>query len=166
MRTTSAFDRDWYSDYYFRPLSYWRAHGGKRADGPVVLEQFKAAEGRGAALAAWIEDAVRPRQADPNQRSRTITMLSDEHQMLRETARHDIVMITRVTDLDAAQSDWTPLAPPAELVVDQDLSFWRPITEPLTIDDMLNPTSAAVAGEERARARMGTDFLPRSPKLA
>jgi hypothetical protein len=169
MRTTSAFDRTKISDYYYRPLSYWRRGKGERAEGAVILEQFRCAAGRQTALLAWLEG---PRAAslhgDANLLSQTITRLNADHQMLRTPPSHDVVVINRVADLALAARNWPSASAEAvgEWADGADTSFWRPITGVLTRDDVLFPTAAALAAEEIARARMGRDYLPPNPTLS
>ena len=163
MRITSAFDREDLSDYYYRPLSYRCDASGEQDDGAVVLEQYQSKHSDEATLREWLESEWVPSLNETvNIRSSLIVAVDHHHQMLPGTPAYDVAVIHRVEDIEMASANW-----PSENAQDTPhkpkTSFWQPITQRLTCDDIRNPTSAAVAAEEMARERLGTNFLPPNP---
>jgi hypothetical protein len=169
MRTTSAFDRTRISDYYYRPLSYWRRGAGARSDGAVVLEQFRCGAGQEETLLSWLQGPRAGELRDvANVQSHTVAVFNRDHQMLGTPAPFNVVAISRVADVGLAAKSW-PRVPDSVLgtwASDAHTSFWRPITGLLTADDVMHPTSESLAAEESARRRMGRDYLPPNPALS
>jgi hypothetical protein len=83
--------------------------------------------------------------------------------MIPTTPTHSHVGIYRIDAAEAAEA-WTG-APPGlrgSPLVDRDslrVTHWTPIGARLTKDQVLHPTSQALAEEERARLRMGDRVL-------
>ncbi len=98
----------------------------------------------------------------PGVQSAGFLMFRRHGQMIPTTPDHAYVGIYKLNDANAWQgwqgADALAQAP----CVDQSslrITHWDRLTERLTRDDVQNPTSASLAAEEQARARMGDRVL-------
>jgi hypothetical protein len=168
-RVTSAFDRTYLDDFYYRPIYHRRAKRAKRAEGSLVLVQCDAGEDRCDDLVDWLLREPAPRlAANPNVEAVTVAQLDEERQILPFAPSYHAVLIARVTDIGVASRTLSAAFAKIDggLPVTLVPSFWSPITPYLTAEDVRQPTAAALAAEENARLRMGDDFLQPLPALS
>ncbi len=166
-RTSSAFDRSDFSEYGYCPTLFQRLRPELSCSGAVVLEQYVAQAMTQGALCEWLQGPrAQMMRANSNLVSRTVAVLGEGHQLLATPASYNVVVINRVCDIAAATRSWSGADSPADAgSARADVSYWTPITPLLTAKDVLNPAAAAMAAEEQARERMGTDYLPPNPLL-
>lgn len=163
MMVTTAIDDSVLEDYHYYPLAFRDNDPEVTHSGGVVLEQLNAAPGQDRALRAWYIDQYLPGAVKrPGVKSAGLLMYCTFGQMIPTTPSYRYVGIYKVDDANAWQG-WRGIPELASApCVDQStarITHWDRLTGKLSKDDVQNPTSEALAAEERARARMGTDVL-------
>jgi hypothetical protein len=158
-------------DFHYYPLHFRDKVPRSFQTGSVVLEQIKAKPGYEAQFRDWYAEHYLPARFREEGVITAALLAYDPHgQLVEFSPEHEHVGIWRLSD-DRARSLWRtpallecPFIEPASLAV----SCWDILTSRLTKDDVQHPTSVALAGEERARARIaaaGTAVLDRGDHL-
>jgi hypothetical protein len=163
MMVTNAIDDSVLEDYHYFPLAFRDNDPDTPHQGGVVLEQLNAVPGQDAAMRAWYADSYLPQaMRRPGVQSAGFLMFRRHGQMIPTTPDHAYVGIYKLNDANAWQA-WQGADALAQApCVDRSslrITHWDRLTERLTRDDVQNPTSAGLAAEEQARARMGDRVL-------
>jgi hypothetical protein len=159
MMVSDAIDDTVLDDFHYYPLQFrdnapLASHGGG-----VILEQINPAPGRESDFEAWYNDDYLPNAVKrPGVRSGGFLVFRASGQLLPMSPSHSYVGIYRTQGPEAvaawkastALSD-SPLVNAGDLAV----TCWDPIADRLTKDAVFHPSAAALAAEEKARARMG-----------
>lgn len=162
MKVTDAFDDTILEDYHYYPMQFRNDNPEEMHAGGVIIEQMNAVDGNDDAFRNWYRDVHFPVAAGrPDVHSAAFLVYRAFGQMLPTTPVHNYVAIYRMKtfdDLDAwphpAHAVDAPIARRSTRV-----TCWDPIGQRITIDDVRHTTAAALAEEERARARMGDRLL-------
>lgn len=163
MMVTDAIDDAVLEDYHYYPLQFRNRDPDRVHEGGVILEQLNPVPGRDAAFRAWYDDVYLPAALQrPGVHSAAFLRFRTHGQMIPTLPAHSHVAIYRIDDA-AAVAAWRDAR---DLTDSPDIdrktlqvTHWEPIGARLTRDQVAHPTSAALAEEERARARMGDRVL-------
>ena len=163
MMVTNAIDDSVLEDYHYYPLAFRDNDPQTPHTGGVVLEQLNAAPGQDQAFRDWYGDTYLPQAAKrPGVQSAGFLMFRIYGQMIPTTPSYSYVGIYKVNDANAWKA-WQDAALMADAQsVDQAsvrVTHWDQLTDKLTKDAVQNPTSAGLAAEEEARARMRDKVL-------
>lgn len=163
MMVTNAIDDSVLEDYHYYPLAFRDNDPQTQHTGGVVLEQLNAAQGQDQAFRDWYVDTYLPQAAKrPGVQSAGFLMFRTYGQMIPTTPSYSYVGIYKVNDANAWKA-WQVASLLADAAcVDQAsvrVTHWDHLTDKLTKDVVQNPTSAGLAAEEKARARMGDKVL-------
>jgi hypothetical protein len=164
MHISLAFDHRVAYDYYFSPCHFIDNQPGRPADGNVILQQIAVKPGRESEFRRWYgRDMLLPTVCREGVRSGALLQYRTEGQMLEHDPAANFVAIYRLSDL-GAMSGWTGASVVAEsALVDAngvETSYWEALTPRVTQDEVVHPTAARVAAEEKARERMGDKVIP------
>lgn len=159
MMVSDAIDDSVLYDFHYYPLQFRDNDPAMAHEGGVILEQIRPIAGREAEFRAWYETEYLPRALRRRGvKSGVFLMFRPVGQLMPTTPEHQYIAIYRVNG-SAAVEAWheAPLLRDCALVEAGTLqvTHWDRIADKLTKDDVLHPTAAALAEEERARARMG-----------
>lgn len=158
-KVTDAFDDTVLDDYHYYPLQFRDNDPETPHRGGVILEQINPAPGREDAFRRWYDaDYLPAAMARPGVKSGGFLVFRDYGQLMPTRPKHRYVAIYRIDGAEAAMT-WRDAgalleAAPVErasLLVTQ----WDRLTDRVSEDQVLNTSAAALAAEERARARMG-----------
>ncbi len=158
-------------DFHYYPLQYRDKAPRTFQTGSAIVEQIKAKPGHEVQFRDWYNDHYLPARFRENGILTGALLAYDPHgQLVEFSPEHDHVGIWRLSD-DSARSLWRsralldcPHIDQASLAV----TCWDILTDRITEDAIHHPTSAGLAGEERARARInaaGTEMKDRGEHL-
>jgi hypothetical protein len=158
MEISEAFDASDLNDFYYSPVVWRRVILDEPHRGGVIMEQFNAASGKDAELAAWyVREQFEASLRRPGVYAGAFLPLRAEGQMLPGQPRQRYVALYWTQDDAAASAAWeqaglgdSPLIDAASLCV----SRWHRLTRRLTTDDVRHGTSDDLAAEERARKHL------------
>ncbi len=150
-------------DYHYYPLQF-RDNAPRTAhSGSVVLEQIDVLEGRRPAFEEWYNERYLPAVVRrPGVVSGAFLAYDAHGQLVHHRPEHSHVGIYRLSD-DAARAAWSrsaelrdcPFIRREALAV----TCWDILTQRITEDDVHHTTAAALAAEERTRARVAGHVL-------
>lgn len=157
MVVEDSIDMSRMDDFHYYPLQYRDKAPRTFQNGSVVVEQIKAKQGQESQFRDWYNDTYLPARFREQGIISASLLAYDPHgQLVEFSPEHDHVGIWRLSD-DAARAHWRtatlvecPFIDQASLAV----TCWDILTERMTEDAVHHPTSAGLAGEERARARI------------
>lgn len=157
MMVENSIDMSRMDDFHYYPLQYRDKAPRTFQTGSVVIEQIKAISGQEAAFRDWYNDTYLPARFRQDGIITGALLAFDGHgQLVEFSPEHDYVGLWRLSD-DAARELWRsdelrecPFIDQASLAV----TCWEILTERMTEDAVHYPTSAGLAGEERARERI------------
>lgn len=163
MQVSDAIDDSVLYDFHYYPLAFHDRDPDVQHEGGVILEELNCAEGREGEFQAWYAaNYLREAAQRPGVKSAAFLIFRTFGQMIPIAPEYRYVAIYRVNDADAARTAWkgadaalgqSGLLAPGGCRITQ----WDVATPRLTKDDVQHPTAAGLAGEERARARMGNN---------
>lgn len=161
MMITTAIDSSILNDYHYYPLQFRNNDPEVAHTGGVVLEQLNAAPGKEAEFRDWYNAEYLPQAVKrPGVHSAGFLMFREYGQMVPGLPPHRYVGIYRTQEANAV-APWredallrgSKLVDQASLLV----TNWDAVTPRITEDQVHHTSAAALAEEERARARMGND---------
>jgi hypothetical protein len=163
MMVSDAIDDGVLEDYHYYPIAFRDTDPEMAHSGGVILEQLNAAEGHDSTFRKWYADEYLPQVCRRGGvQSGGFAMFRNYGQMIPTKPSHNYVGIYKVNDAEAWRAwqeckvlDQAACVDRATLRV----THWDWLTPKLTKDAVLNPTSAGLAAEERARIHMGDRVL-------
>jgi hypothetical protein len=159
MAVTDAFDDSVLADYHYYPLQFRDNDPETPKKGGVILEQLTAAQGKEAAFRAWYEgEYMNAAMKRPGVQSGALLVYRTYGQIFPTVPEHHFVAIYRVADDKAAAAWGADGLLSGSALVDQTktrATHWDKVNDRLTEDAIHHTSAAALAEEERARARMG-----------
>lgn len=162
MKITDAFDDTVLEDYHYYPLQTRNAAPERSPAGGVIVEQMAARPGCEAEFERWYGDTYFPGAvARAGIQSGAFLVFRSVGQMLPTTPRHRHIAIYRM-DQPGGVPHWPGHDATADGLLDRSTTLvtaWEPMTARLTRDQVAHTDAAALAQEERARARMGDRLL-------
>lgn len=159
MRVTTAIDVSVLNDYHYYPLQYRNNNPKIEHKGGVIMEQLNAAPGQEEAFRSWYNEEYFPKAVKrAGVHSGGYLMFREHGQMIPTMPPHRYVALYKTNGPEAVGA-WRddlalrhcPYVDRASLLV----THWDVLTKRLNKDQVLHPTAAALAEEERARAEMG-----------
>jgi hypothetical protein len=166
MHIAAAFDNSVAGDYYYFPIHFIDNAPSQPIGGNVVLQQIEVKPGSETAFRKWYgQEILFNAAALPGVRSAALMEYGTLGRMFSDPVEN-FVAIYRLSDPRAMDTWDGPKAVAASALVETKTlatSWWEPILPRLTKDAVLNPTSALLADEEKARAHMGKKYLNLPP---
>lgn len=163
MMVTDAIRMDGLNDYHYFPLLFRDNAPGTRHDGGVIMEQIAVAPANRAEFIRWYSDSYLPvAAARPGVRKAAFMIFQPQGQLVDAIPAHNFVATYHVAGGDAVSAWREDTALRTCGLIDRDtlaVTCWDPVTPRITEDEVIHSTSASLAAEERARARMGDNVL-------
>jgi hypothetical protein len=146
-------------DFYYFTRQFVDRSPGEPPGGAAVLQRIAVRPGRESEFHRWYAEAVMmPAVFDERVRSAALLEYRPIGKMLPQDPIHNFLALYRLPELRTLARWSGPERVAGSSLVDPtsiETSGWVPITPRLTKDAVLHPTSALLAAEEAARARLG-----------
>jgi len=163
MMVTDSFDDTVLDDYHYYPLMFRNNDPDAAQRGGLIAEQLNAAPGQEAAFQDWYLDSYLPAAMQRlGVQSGALLKFRPYGQLMPTAPAHAYFAFYRIADA-ACITGWrndrllddSPLVDHASMQI----TAWDKLTDRVTEDDVRHTSAAALAAEERARARMGDKVM-------